>query len=83
MQRNIDLNSRTLGSGIGRDRLSYISITPLCTPSVFAPYSAFLFSFRLVSPLRVSCVSFYSLAIVFLLELDLLRALTIARVVSY
>ena len=31
-------------------------------PSVFAPFSAFLFSFRLVAPLRFSCVSFYSLA---------------------
>ena len=29
-------------------------------PSVFAPFSAFFFSFRLVAPLRFSCVSFYS-----------------------
>ena len=64
MQRNIGLSSRTLGSGTGRDRHQHISITPLCTPSVFAPYSAFLFSFRLASPLRFSCLSFYSLAIV-------------------
>ena len=58
-QRSTGLSSRTLGSGIGRDHHPYISITPLCTPSVFPLYSAFLFSVRLVSSLRVSCVSLY------------------------
>ena len=67
-QRSTDSNSKSLGSGIGRDRHSYISITPLRMSLIFAPFSALFLSFRLVSPLRYFCVSLCSYAFVILLR---------------
>ena len=87
-QRNIDLSSRTPGSGIGSDRHPYISITLLCSPSVLVPFSAFLFSGRLVSfpfhlPYAFLVFAFIYLLFSFSSELDLLRALFLAWVIFY
>ena len=73
------LKLTTLGSGIGRERHPCISITLLCSPSVFVAYSAFLSSGRLVSFHFLLHYAFLWFPVIYLLfsfsfDTDLLRA---------
>ena len=82
------LSSKTPGTGIERDRHQYISLILSCSRSVYVAYTAFLFSCRLVSfqfflPYAFLVFAFIYLLLSFLLDMDLSRALFLARIISY